>query len=152
MLYAHHSQFGTAGPNSTHAPEPDSRFFCATCWRPFAFQSSGGTGYGRDESGGLHCYSCCDMRDVQRMAKRTGPFSCYLSRGGKAVSTWSGGTLGTVHGLSVSRTGWARSEIARFHVRDVHGSWWQARGAGTGMHCTLRPMRAPAYAAQWGRA
>jgi hypothetical protein len=30
-------------------------------------------------------------------------------------------------------------------VQDVHGQWWQGRGAGRGMCCTLRKMKAPKH-------
>lgn len=152
MLYTHHSQFVRLGPNTTQAPATGSRFFCATCWQSFPTDRNapGGTGYGIDQSGGMHCYSCCHVRDVAQLRDTSKPFFAYLSSDGRAVSNWPGAELGRVHSLGSSRSGWQGSRVYRFHVRDVHGNWWQGRGAGQGMCCTLRAMKKPAYAKHWG--
>lgn len=110
---------------------------------------SGGYALTRDNR--MHCYGCCHVQDVAEMKDRTKPFYCYLSGDGATVSNWPGGELGRVHSLGSSRAGWHGSRIYRFHVRDMHGGWWQGRGAGKGMCCTLRAMKAPDYAKHWGK-
>lgn len=96
------------------------------------------------------CYDCADAMQRADMLDRSGPFYCYLSSNGCDVTTWTGGKLGRVHASKQSRSGWNGSLIYRFHVRDVHGQWWQGRGAGEGMCCTLRPMNRPSYSNSWG--
>lgn len=136
--YRFAAQFGIAG------------FQCAQCGAVRLFPSTGcGTGYGV-QHGQMFCYDCCSENDRQRMAAHSGPFYCYLRGDGRAVTSWPGGVLGSVFGYAESRAGWHGGTIARFHVRDVHGNWWQGRGAGRGMACTLRPMKAPAYARHLG--
>lgn len=152
-LITHHSQFERAGPNSTYPAPVGSSFFCATCWRIFPLdpKSPGARGYGIDAGGGMHCYSCCHLRDISQLKDRTKPFGAYLSSDGKTVSTWPGDALGTVHSHGVARNGWHGSEIHRFHVQDAHGAWWQAWGPGKGMYCTLRAIKTPSYAKHWGQ-
>lgn len=112
-----------------------------------------GTGYARVQGNQLCCYDCADARQRADMLDQSKPFYAYLGKlagGARVVTSWTGGRLGNVHALSFSRSGWHGAEIARFHVQDVHGQWWQGRGAGDGMACTLRKMNKPAYAAKWG--
>lgn len=118
-------------------------FECATCWLQLPVGEGVGTGYGADKSGRLHCYACCTKLDVELMRKHEGPFYCYVAGDGRRVTTWPGGTLGQIHDYGESPSGWGRSTIARFRVRDLHGCWWAGRGAGLGMACTLRPIKSP---------
>lgn len=123
-------------------------FKCCDCGAVRLFNIGGvGTGYARVDGNQLCCYECVDKRQLAELAKRPAAFTVYLSSDGRHVITWSGGILGRVHSLGVSRSGWHGAEIARFHVCDAHGQWWQGRGAGRSMVCTLRPMKVPAYAA-----
>lgn len=121
-------------------------FRCCDCGAVRMFPvNSGITGYARVDGNQLCCYDCCDKRQREDMRDRSKPFYAYLSSG-REVTTWTGGKLGTVYSYSQSRSGWHGGTIARFHVRDVHGQWWQGRGAGKSMACTLRPMKTPRYA------
>ena len=135
--------------NTKHVPGVG--FLCSSCWHQKPVQFSGGTGYGQDKAGLLHCYECCTKQDREAMRDQSKPFYCYLSSDGKRVTSWPGGELGAVHSLGFSRSGWNGSEIARFHVRDVWGQWWSGRGAGRGIACTLRKMKTPKYAEKWGK-
>lgn len=114
---------------------------------------SGGTGYARVDGNQLCCYECADARQRADLLDQSKPFHAYLKLDplDARITTWTGGMLGRVHAVSCGRSGWHGSRIYRFHVRDVHGQWWQGRGAGDGMICTLRKMKAPAYAARWGK-
>lgn len=126
-------------------------FQCAQCGAVKLFPLAGvGTGYGVQHDQ-MFCYECCSANERQAMRAHVGPFFCYVRSAGDAVTSWPGGVLGRVHSYAESRSGWNGGVIARFHVRDTYGNWWQGRGAGRGMACTLRPMKAPAYAARWGR-
>lgn len=107
-------------------------------------------GYARTRTNRMLCYSCADNGQRLELLDRSRPFGAYLSADSRTVTTWTGGKLGRAHGVRSSRSGWHGSRIYRFHVRDVHGEWWQARGQGPGMCCTLRPMKKPDYARTWG--
>lgn len=108
------------------------------------------TGYARVDGNQLCCYECADARQRRALLDQSKPFYAYLTGDGKHVSTWTGGKLGAVKHSDYSRSGWHGATIWRFHVLDVHGHWWQGRGAGKNMICTLRKMKKPAYAAHWG--
>lgn len=148
MAYRFTPEYGPAG------------FKCCDCGavRMFPHSLPGSTyvcttGYATVQGNQLCCYACADARQRRDLLDQSKPFGAYLSKlpgGQRVVTTWTGGRLGDVHALTFSRSGWHGAEIARFHVRDVHGQWWQGRGAGDGMCCTLRKMKQPAYAARWG--
>lgn len=131
-------------------------FVCSECGAVKAFALGGFTaGYGLACIGvaafRFVCLECCHRGDLQRMRERPTRFCAYLSLDGKRVTGWLGFELARVipGTLGESRSGWHGSTIARFHARDAFGQWWQGRGAGRGIVCTLRPMKAPAYARQW---
>lgn len=126
-------------------------FECSECWHHKPVKSNGGTGYGFDSSGRLYCYECCAKRDREEMKDQSKPFSAYVNGKGDRVTSWAGGELGKIFAYAESRTGWNRGTIARFHVLDCNGNWWQGRGPGRGMYCTLRAMKKPAYAKSWGK-
>lgn len=148
--YRQYLQACTERTVNSHRPPAGPYFWtCETCGKCAPNSDSYGTR--RDDT--MHCYDCCHAADVAELLDQSKPFGAYLSKlpgGQRIVSNWPGGRLGDVHALSFSRSGWHGAEIARFHVRDVHGQWWQGRGAGDGMCCTLRKMKQPAYAARWG--
>lgn len=125
-------------------------FQCCQCGAVKVFQTmreySISTGYARDSKNNMFCYDCADDNQRAEMLDRTKPFYGYVAGDGKSLTTWTGGILGQVRSYGESRSGWNGGKIARFHVQDVHGNWWQGRGAGKGMVCTLRPMKKPAYA------
>lgn len=122
-------------------------FKCCDCGAVRMFPREGFvTGYARVDGNQLCCYECVDARQRAAIAKRPSVFYAYLSSRGDSVTTWSGGELGQVYCMGNSRSGWHGANIARFHVRDAHGNWWQGRGAGRGIVCTLRPMKTPGYA------
>lgn len=148
LAYRFFSDYGPAG------------FKCCDCGAVRMFPNSLpgkdyvlSTGYARVDGNQLCCYECTDKRQRADMLDQSKPFYAYLKisegRSGQ-VTTWTGGKLGDVYAITSSRSGWHGSKIARFHVRDVHGQWWQGRGLGHGMGCTLRKMNKPAYAAKWG--
>lgn len=134
---------------NSHKPPAAPYFWtCETCGKC----APHGEGYGIDPTTqSMHCYRCCHARDLAEMLDRSRPFVAYVSGDKNTVRNWPGGELGRIHSYAESRTGWHGSVIVRFHVRDAHGQWWQGRGPGAGMACTLRPMAAPAYAKQWGK-
>lgn len=134
---------------------PFTGWQCESCGavKMFADKWDVGTGYGilrKENTEYMHCYACCTAEDKRQLLDRTKPFCAYVSCDGETLSNWPGDPLGKIHSYSESRAGWHGGTIARFHVRDCHGQWWQGRGAGKGMACTLRPMKEPAYAASWG--
>lgn len=108
------------------------------------------TNYARDSAGNVFSDEGVDIREKRELLDRSKPFYCYVSSDGKTVGGWKGNKLGTIHNYGESRSGWNGDVIARFHVVDVHGQWWQGRGAGKGICCTLRAMKKPTYAANWG--
>jgi len=118
-------------------------FRCSDCGHAMLDTSEGALtpGYALTRTNEMICYPCADNRQRAEIRDAAGPFYAYLACDGKRVTTWTGGTLGDVSSLGVSRSGWHGSEIARFHVRDIHGQWWQGRGAGRGVACTLRRMK-----------
>lgn len=126
--------------NSYRAPAAPHFWTCETCGKVAPHDES----FGRDWSTeSMHCYACCHAMDVQQLLDRSKPFGAYLSGDGRTVTNWPGGALAQVYNLDSSRSGWHGSRIYRFRARDVHGNWWSGRGAGQGMYCTLRPMKAP---------
>lgn len=126
-------------------------FQCSSCWLELPTDHTPvGTGYAYDRTGNLVCYACCTKQDIENLKDQSRPFYAYVSCDGATLGNWTGAALGNVHAYTESRTGWNGGTIARFHVRDVHGQWWQGRGMGKGMCCTLRKMNKPAYAAKLG--
>lgn len=55
------------------------QFRCYECKQVKPVQTSGGTGYGADNSGRLICYACCGERDKRDMIK-TGRATLYLTQ------------------------------------------------------------------------
>ena len=104
-------------------------YFCATCKQPAAFQLEGGTGYGRDDDGAMHCYECCTAKDVQRMADKPARFGAYISGDNKRCTSWPGGLLGHVVSHSSHRNNWG-ARIHCYSVIDLHGNYWHGRSAG----------------------
>lgn len=121
-------------------------FTCSACRKARPLLFSVGTGYAVTRDNEMICYACADKRQRDDMRVAIGPFYCYVSGDARGVTTWTGGTLGDVHAYGESRAGWHGGTIARFHVRDIYGRWWQGRGAGKGMACTLRRLKhVPGY-------
>lgn len=129
--------------NSYRPPSGPYLWTCETCGKV----APNGEGYGirRHEHGpeSMHCYGCCHASDVAQLLDRAKPFAAYVACDGRTVGNWAGGVLGKVYNYAESRNGWNGGTIARFRVLDVHGQWWQGRGPGKGMYCTLRPMKEP---------
>lgn len=113
---------------------------CATI-DPLRKGTGGGTGYAVLNSRRKICYACADKRQVADLLDRSKSFTGYLSSDGSRWTTWTGGTLGNVDRLTVSRSGLHGSSLSNVHVVDVHGNTWCGRGAGTGMCLTLRPCK-----------
>lgn len=116
-------------------------FKCCDCGAVRLFRLKGGTGYARVDGNQLCCYECADARQREDLRDQSKPFYAYVSGDGRKVITWNGGELGTVYNYAESSSGWRGSTIARFRVRDVHGNYWQGRGGGRGMCCTLRKLK-----------
>jgi hypothetical protein len=117
---------------------------CSACRAPIIKpENSIGTGYATRADGSIICYACADAEQRAELLDRSRPYSAYVSNDAKHVTTWTGGDLGDIYGWAGHRTGFSGSTQYYFRVRDVHGGWWSARGAGKGMYCTLRPMKAP---------
>lgn len=82
------------------------------------------------------------------MRDRSATFCAYLSEDGQRVTTWSGGTLGTVVAskpCKLTRRSWTHSadEYRSWTVRDVHGAYWYGRGS-PGISIRLRAQKAGA--------
>ena len=115
---------------------------CSDCHALIEPRPNGcGTGYAVLKNRWKIRYACADKRQVADLLDRSQPFTGYLSSDGARWTTWTGGTLGTVDRLTVSRSRWLRSSLSHVHVRDVHGNAWFGRGAGNGMVLTLRPCK-----------
>lgn len=102
---------------------------------PTTFHANGvplTTGVAHTPDGRSICYSCAD--DEQREAllgAGTVPFVAYLSSDRKCVTTWTGGTLGTVTRYTTGQGRWSTYGIVhRCYVRvtDVHGQEWTGTG------------------------
>lgn len=99
-------------------------------------------GYGRDHDGHTHCYTCCHVRDLERM-DATGELTGYLSCDGRTVTNWPGGVLAFVtHEWETPAGGFCgRTKITRVWARDTHGRMWHGRGPGRGMYLRLHRSR-----------
>lgn len=95
-----------------------------------------GTGFAvSKDTGKRYCYPCAD--DLQREALLTEQrWSGYLSSNERRVTTWTGGTLGTV-------TRCTRNSRQTFiRMTDVHGQHWAGIGpAESGTYVSLRRVR-----------
>lgn len=92
-------------------------------------------GYAVTPDGRKVCPDCADdmQRDDMRTARR---FVAYLSPDGRAVTSWTGGKLGTV----TRCTGNTRQTFVR--VTDVHGARWAGIGpAESGTCVSLRRVK-----------
>ena len=114
---------------------------CHAAIEPIRHGTCGRTGYAVLNNRRKICYACADKRQVAALFDRSQPFTGYLSSDGNRWTTWTGGTLGNVDRLTVSRSGWQGSTLSHVHVLDVHGNAWFGRGAGPGMCLTLRPCK-----------
>ncbi|TDC01128.1 hypothetical protein E1091_03415 [Micromonospora fluostatini] len=119
-----------------HLAQPD--FWLVPNWRELAdtpgMGAAGTTGYGTTEDGKKRCYDCCTAFEVERM-KTADVMTVYLSTDNKRVTTWPGGTLGTVTEHYVSKA--ARKTYVK--ATDVHGAHWSGQGrAESGTYITLR--------------
>lgn len=100
---------------------------------PTSFHSNGvpmTTGYARTEDDRTLCYACADDEQRAELLTRSDVFA-YLSSDRKRVTTWTGGTLGTVTRYTVSAGRWSTFGIVhRCYVRvtDVHGQSWYGSG------------------------
>lgn len=122
-------------------------FRCSQCKKEIPLNTGNDsiiTGYAVTQTDDFICYACADQNQrADLITSRDGPIYAYVASNGKTVTTWTGGKLGDIVGYGESRAGWHGSTIAYFRVRDIHGQWWQGRGCGRGMACTLRPMKTP---------
>lgn len=117
---------------------------CAETGKAFIAARDGCTvNYARNDKGETFSDEGVDICEKRRLLNRSETFYCYVSSDGKTVGGWKGNPLGMINSYNESRSGWNGGTIARFRVIDVHGNYWSGRGAGRGMCCTLRPMKAP---------
>lgn len=116
---------------------------CAETGKQFIAQLDGcSSNYASDREGRVYSEEGAGIRERRDMLDRSKPFGCYVSIDGRSVTGWKGNKLGDIiGGLTAPPRGSLQPH--RFRVRDVHGNWWAGRGAGTGMFCTLRPMKPP---------
>lgn len=122
--------------------------------KPAPLGWSGGTGYARlPEDDRTVCYSCADkmQRDDMAATEPGGTFVAYvesaadgIARRGMAVTTWTGGKLGTIVAAGPVQTGytptgghytWQAVTVA------AAGATWTGRGPGAGMYVRLRRNR-----------
>ena len=96
-----------------------------------------GTGYSLDpKTGRRSCYPCSDNLEREAMLHSEGRFFAYLSSDGHAVTTWTGGLLGTVERLT-------RNTRQTF-VRVVGSDGWMWSGIGpadSGSYVSLRRLK-----------
>lgn len=114
-----------------HTPSPHNIYTTGTAW----------TMDGREI-----CWVCADAEQVADLLKRE-PVVGYLSADGKAVTTWTGGKLGSVtwsRATKLTRQSYThnRNSYRTVNMRDVHGNYWTGRGS-PGIAIRLRPMKAP---------
>lgn len=128
-------------------------FICADCNEAiyFPIRADGGyscgTGYAQPrDSDALICYPCADKSQIADLigATRAGG---YISSDGKRLTTWTGGTLGTViqkteTALPFGRTNsWVHGKhYFQFRIRDVHGQYWHGKSS-PGICITLRRLK-----------
>lgn len=97
-------------------------------------------GYAVTNDGRKLCYQCCD--NSQRLefsaAER---FSAYVSSDGKSLTTWTGGKLARVVGISRHRGGFG-GEYFSIQAVAPNGARWYGRGGGPGMFANLRRSKA----------
>jgi hypothetical protein len=94
------------------------------------------TGYGKTPDGRRLCFPCCDQ--WQRLDfSAADKFSAYVSGDGKAVTTWTGGKLAIVAGMSRHRGGFG-GEYFTVQAVAPNGARWYGRGGGAGMYVNLR--------------
>ena len=86
-----------------------------------------------------------NIRELRGMSQRPNVFYCYVDSHANSVTGWKGNKLGTISNYDENPSGWHGATIARFRVLDASGNWWQGRGAGKNMCCTLRPMKTPRH-------
>jgi hypothetical protein len=95
-----------------------------------------GVGYGETPDGRRLCYPCCEQ--WQRLEfSAADRFSAYVSGDGKAVTTWTGGKLAIVAGMSRHRGGFG-GEYFTVQAVAPNGARWYGRGGGAGMYVNLR--------------
>lgn len=125
------------------SPALGSIVTCAETGKAFTVARDGCSfNYATTRDGQILSDEGVDIRERRELLNRAQPFVCYVSSDGKHVTGWKGNVLGMVHLYAEHRTGWNGSTQARFRVMDVHGQMWSGRGAGRGMVCTLRAMKA----------
>ena len=96
-------------------------------------------GYGRDDKGNRHCYTCCEKRDRESLKTETRLFA-YLSKaidGTLEITAWPGWKLATVTTIKTHPTNFGGS-LSRFWARDVFGQYWVGSSPGVGMYARLR--------------
>lgn len=132
-----------------HIPENrGAAFICADCNEVIYLRCGGlgATGYACHQSGALICYPCADKSQIADLigATRAGG---YISSDGKRLTTWTGGTLGTViqkteTALPFGRTySWVHGKhYFQFRIRDVHGQYWHGKSS-PGLCITLRRIK-----------
>ena len=98
---------------------------------------SGGTGYARLPSGKRICYDCADKRQQEEMRTKN-DFMAYVSGDGKHITSWSGGTLGTVTSMKSRSNIFMRGDkLYSIRVRDIHGQEWYGTTLGPHMYARL---------------
>lgn len=113
-------------------------FECCDCGEVKPVQTSGGTGYAViPDTGRLCCYACTDKRERADLLTAE-KIVRYVSSNGRALQTWSGGSLGQVY--FGERHPWSR-ERHYITAIDCHGQRWHGTGA-PGMWASLRKCKA----------
>lgn len=100
--------------------------------------SGSGTGYATDSTTGeTKCYACADQYEID-LLRTADRFVAYLSLDSKRITTWTGGTLGTVTRATDS----APAKKTYVRVTDVHGIDWYGVGPiESGTYVSLRRVK-----------
>lgn len=82
------------------------------------------------------CWECADAHQRERMRTES-EIVAYLNTDGSQVTTWSGGTLGTVTRRVTRRVGFHGSTRHYLTVCDTDGRMWHGTSPGPDMYARL---------------
>jgi len=110
-----------------------SEMHCYSCGDTFPSTppTGGASGYALYH-GERFCYPCADDRE-RGFFHTASKFTGYLSSDGTKFTTWTGGELARVAGLTESRRAGFGRGLAYVTAIAPDGSSWHGKGAGRGM-------------------
>jgi hypothetical protein len=115
--------------------ETVEKVFCDCCGAE-CIPTGCATGYGETPDGRRLCFPCCDQS--QRLEfSAADRFSAYVAGDGKTVTTWTGGKLARIVGMTRHRGGFG-GEYVTVQAVAPNGARWYGRGGGAGVYVNLR--------------